>query len=255
MKISSITIAKNEESNIERCIRSLLGCIDEIIILIDEGSTDKTLEIVSSFPQVKYDIVKWTGYSKTKKHAVSLTANDWVLWIDADEALTNELCEEINKFKNEIPECSAYSFPRKAYFLGKWIKHSGWYPGYVTRLFDKNKIDFSESDVHEYLIVDKEKIGKINFDLEHYTDPTISHYFNKFNVYTTLAAQELQKKGKKFLLSDITIRPAAIFFKMYFLKFGFLDGIQGFILALFSSAYVFTKYCKLWELKIKKKYK
>ena len=104
--------------------------------------------------------------------------------------------------------------------------------------------------MHEYLLVNGET-GKLNSDLEHYTDPNIQHYFQKFNRYTTLAAEELVKRGKSFTIIDILLRPIVIFVKMYFIKLGFLDGIQGFILAVFSSAYVFTKYCKFWELKNK----
>ncbi len=247
-KISSIVIAKNEELNIRRCIESQLGCIDEIIVIVDENSEDKTLEIVKSFSQVKYDIIKWKGYTKTKLHAVSLSSNDWILWIDADEELTSGLSGEIIKFKNDSPAYTAYSIPRRAFFLGKWIKHSGWYPGRVTRLFDKNEVKFSESDVHEHLVVNG-GTGELKNDINHYTDPTIHHYFVKFNRYTTLAAEELFNKGKSFLISDLVLRPLFIFLKMYIIKRGFLDGIQGFILAVFSSAYVFTKYSKLWELK------
>ena len=137
-----------------------------------------------------------------------------------------------------------------ANFLGRWIKHSGWYPGRVVRLFNKNKAHFNDNDVHEELIFNG-STGLLKNDLEHYTDPDIEHYFKKFNSYTSLAAEELVRKEKRFKLSDILLRPAFIFIKMYFLKLGFLDGIQGFILAVFSSAYVFTKYCKFWELKNK----
>jgi len=249
-KISSIIIAKNEELNIQRCVESQLKCVDEIIVVVDENSEDKTLEIVKSFPEVKCSVKKWLGYAKTKQYAVSLTSNDWILWIDADEEVTAGLSEEIIEFKNKSPEYSAYSIPRKAFFLGRWIEHSGWYPGRVTRLFDKNKVKFDEKDVHENLVVDGE-IGELNNDINHYTDPTIHHYFVKFNRYTTLAAEELFNKGKSFLVSDIILRPLFIFVKMFILKRGFLDGVQGFILAVFSSAYVFTKYCKLWELKRK----
>lgn len=247
-KISSIIIAKNEELNIKRCIESQRKCIDEIIVIIDEDSEDKTLEIIKSFPGVKYSVIKWRGYAKTKEYAVSLTSNDWVLWIDADEELTTGLSEEIIVFKNKLPECTAYTIPRKAYFLGKWIKHSGWYPGRITRLFDKNEVKFNENHVHENLIV-KGNVGELNNDINHYTDPTIDHYFFKFNRYTTLAADELFDKGKPFLISDIILRPVFIFIKMFIIKMGFLDGVHGFILAVFSSAYVFTKYCKLWELR------
>ncbi len=248
LKLSSIIIAKDEEKNIKRCIESQLDCIDEIIVLVDDATADKTLEAAGNYEKVKAQNIKWKGYSETKSYAVELASNDWVLWIDADEALTPELSGELLKFKSSSPDCSAYSFPRKANFLGRWILHSGWYPGRVTRLFNKHNAKFSGSDVHEELLVNG-TTGRLKSDLEHYTDPNIKHYFEKFNNYTTLAAEELGKRGKNFRLTDILIRPLFIFFKMYFLKGGFLDGIQGFILAVFSSAYVFTKYCKLWELK------
>jgi len=249
MKISSITLAKNEETNIEKCIESLHECVDEIIVLVDEESQDKTLDAVKSYPNVKCEVLKWMGYAKTKQYGVSLCSNDWIFWIDADEVVTNGLSKELIGFKTTSPRFSAYSIPRKAFFLGRWIKHSGWYPGRVTRLFNRHRVRFSENDVHEHLVVEGE-IGKLNSDLEHFTDPNIYHYFQKFNRYTTLAAEEMVKKGRSFSIIDL-LRPVGIFIKMYFLKLGFLDGIQGFILAVFSSAYVFTKYCKFWELKNK----
>ena len=247
MKLSSIVIAKNEESNIRRCIESQQNCIDEIIVLVDNDTTDNTFEISKSYKNVKAHLVKWQGYSSTKNIAISMTSNNWILWIDADEEITPELSEELKTFKNTNPDYLAYSIPRKAYFLGKWIKHSGWYPGRVTRLFNKSNGKFNANAVHEQLEF-AGKTGKLSGNLNHYTDPSIHHYFEKYNHYTSLAAGELSNKGKKFSLSDIILRPLSIFIKMYLLKAGFLDGIQGFILAAFSSSYVFTKYCKLWEL-------
>jgi len=251
IKISSIIIAKNEELNIRRCIESQLKCIDEIVVIVDTSSTDKTLEIIKSFPQIKFEVINWMGYAKTKQYAVSLTTNEWILWVDADEVVTPKLCDEIIIFKDSTPAMSAYSIPRLANFLGRWIKHSGWYPGRVVRLFNKNKASFSDKDVHENLIVNGE-IGELQNNLEHYTDPSIKHYFEKFNNYTSLAAEEHKRNNKKFHLSGIVLRPIFIFIKMYIIKLGFLDGAQGFILAVFSSAYVFTKYSKFWELKRKK---
>lgn len=251
LKLSSIIIAKNEELNIKRCIESQLNCIDEIIVLVDEESIDKTYEIAKVYDKVRCKKVKWMGYSKTKEYAVSLTTNDWICWIDADEVITQELCDEINSLKEENPIFVAYSMPRKANFLGRWILHSGWYPGRVSRLFNKREVHFSENPVHEHLVITG-KVGELKGNLLHFTDPDINHYFNKFNKYTSLAAEELFAKGKRFKISDVIIRPPFLFLKMYIIKLGFLDGLQGLILALFSSAYVFTKYCKLWELKIKK---
>ncbi len=247
IKISSVILAKNEENNIGRCIESQLECIDEIIVLVDENSTDGTLGIIKSYPQVKYEIVEWQGYAATKQLGVDKAENDWIFWIDADEALTRELCEEINEFKKSLPRYNAYEVARRAYFLNKWIKHSGWYPGYVSRLFNRKHAKFNANSVHESLDVEG-ATGKMKNDLEHFTDPNIRHYFNKFNRYTSLAAEELAGKGKRASLTDLLFRPFFIFIKMYFIKKGFLDGMHGFILAVFSSLYVFTKYAKLWEI-------
>jgi glycosyltransferase involved in cell wall biosynthesis len=247
LNISSIIIAKNEELNIRECIESQLSCIDEIIVLVDSASTDSTYEIARTYSPVLVHNVKWMGYSETKKYGISITSNDWIFWIDADERITPELCKEINNFKKSVPVFTAYSVPRRAYFLGKWIKHCGWYPGRVTRLFNKNEAKFSSSPVHEQIEVEG-ITGKLKHDLEHYTDPSIQHYFEKYNHYTTLAAAELFNRGKKSSVTDILLRPLGIFVKMFLIKAGFLDGIHGFILAVFSASYVFTKYCKLWEI-------
>lgn len=247
IKISSIILAKDEEANIGRCIDSQNGCIDEIIVLIDNRTKDKTQEIVKS-KNVFYEMTEWKGYAGTKQYAVSKTSNDWILWIDADESLTPELAEELKEFKNNIPNFDAYSIKRKAYFLGKWIKHGGWYPAKAIRLFNKNKARFNKNHVHESLEVNG-RVSHLKHDLEHWTDPTIRHYFNKFNNYTSLAAEELNKKNESAGIIDILLRPLIIFCKMYVLRLGFLDGLRGLMLAVFSSAYVFTKYCKLWELR------
>jgi len=247
IKLSSLILAKDEEQNIARCIESQLACIDEIIVLIDDATTDRTEDIVRTFPQVRYEKVQWQGFSKTKQLGLSLASNNWIFWIDADEALTTQLNDELVQFIKSIPKLNAYSFPRRAFFLGKWIKHSGWYPGRVTRLFRKDKIQFSVNDVHEYLLVN-EDVGKFQNDIDHFTDPSIEHYFTKFNIYTSLAAKELFERKKSFKKTDVLLRPLFIFLKMYIFRLGFLDGFHGFLLAVFSSHYVFTKYAKLWEL-------
>ena len=247
MKLSSIIIARDEEANIGRCIDSQKECIDEIIVLIDNRTTDRTLEIVKS-KNVIYGLVEWKGYSGTKQYAISKTTNDWILWIDADESITPELSSELNEFKNKPPGFVAYSIKRRAYFLGRWMRHGGWYPAKAIRLFNKNFAKFNENNIHESLNVNG-KVGQLKNDLEHWTDPSIRHYFDKFNNYTSLAAEELKMKNESANIIDILLRPLVIFCKMYILRLGFLDGIRGLMLAVFSSAYVFTKYCKLWELR------
>jgi len=251
IKISSITIAKDEEKNIARCILSLQNVADEIIIVLDDKTKDTTENIVKTFPHVILIKTEWQGYSKSKQAGLNIASNDWVLWIDADEEVTPKLADELKTFKESSEQgYPAYSVPRKAYFLGKWIKHSGWYPGRVTRLFNKQKVNFVDKAVHEHLDAGTD-VGQLRSDLNHFTDPNIEHYYTKFNIYTSLAAQDLLRSEKAFSISDITLRPIFLFIKMYILKRGFLDGIQGFILAVSSAHYVFAKYAKLWELKKK----
>jgi (heptosyl)LPS beta-1,4-glucosyltransferase len=247
LKISSIVIAKNEERNIARCIESLEGLFDEIIIIVDKTSTDKTAEIAQRYRCTRVVISEWKGYAATKQFAVSLANNEWIFWIDADEEVTPELKEELAGLLRSGFRYDAYNVARKAFFLGKWMKHSGWYPSRVTRFFNRNRAVFNSNNVHEQLIVNG-TIGELKNDLNHYTDADIEHYFLKFNVYTTLAAEDLAVKNKKSKLVDITLRPFFLFIKMYIIKRGFLDGTEGFMLAVFSSLYVFTKYSKLREL-------
>jgi glycosyltransferase involved in cell wall biosynthesis len=218
--------------------------------VVDKASKDKTLEIVQK-SGADFEVKEWAGYSETKKYALSKVNSDWVFWIDSDEVLTAALQEEIRAFKNIPPSFPVYKVNRRAYFLGKWIRHGGWYPGRVARLFDRTKVTFNNNDVHEGLEFTGEA-GILKNDLEHYTDLDIKHYYQKFNNYTSLAANELLKKGKSFRLNDLILRPLFFFIKMYIIRLGFLDGVQGFILAVFSTNYVFTKYAKLWELNKKR---
>ncbi len=250
-KISSIVIARDEEENIRRCIESQISVIDDIIVIVDSRTTDRTTQIAASFRNVNVETVNFIGYAKTKSYALTKTKYDWVLWIDADEEITPEFAEELQRFKNSSPNFMSYDIARRAFFLGKCINHSGWYPARVIRLFNKKFAVFNENAVHESLSVNG-AIGHLENDLNHYTDPSIEHYFKKLNEYTSLAAKELNDKGKKASFRDLILRPIFLFLKMYIFRAGFLDGMHGFILAIFSSTYVFTKYCKLWELNKKK---
>lgn len=246
IKISAIVITKNEENNIEACLQSILWA-DEIII-VDSESMDETIALARRFTE-KIFVKPWMGFAAAKQFALSQCRNDWVLWLDADERVLPELAEEIQQTVSNTPIHAAFTVARRAYFVGRWIKHSGWYPGRVARLFDKRKANFNSAAVHEGLDIHG-SIGSLRHDLLHFTDPDIYHYFTKYNRYTSLAADESYRKGKRARLSDLIIRPGWLFIKMYFVRLGFLDGVQGLMLALFSSSYVFTKYAKLWEKEI-----
>ena len=243
VELSAIVIAKNEAKNIDECLKSI-SFVDEIVF-VDTGSEDETVTIAKKYTG-KVFVTEWKGYAGTKQYALEKATGKWILWLDADERITPRLAFEIREvIKNT--SLAGFRMPRKAFFLGRWIKHGGWYPGYVVRLFLKEKARFGEERVHERLIIDG-PIGTLKAPILHYTDNSIHHYFEKFNVYTTLAAKDLSERGKSISIPEILFRSIHMFFKMYLLRAGFLDGMEGFILAVFSSFYVFTKYAKLWEL-------
>ena len=241
--LSVIVITKNEADNICDCLESVQWADD--IIVVDAESKDSTVHNARKFTSNVF-VKTWLGYAATKQFAVSQTQHAWVLWLDADERVLPELAIEIQKLIATHPQQAAFSVARRAYFLGRWIKHSGWYPGRVARLFHKERAKFNSAEIHEGLEINGD-MGMLKNDLLHFTDPNIYHYFSKFNRYTSLAANELAAKRQAINRSDLFIRPCWMFIKMYFIRFGFLDGIQGLLLALFSSAYVFSKYAKLWE--------
>ncbi len=242
--VSIIVITKNEEHNIEACLESARWAAD--IVVVDAESNDRTVEIARRYTE-KIFIKPWMGFAAAKQFAVEQSEHTWIFWLDADERLLPESAAEIQTLIEQNPDHAAFTVARRAYFLGRWMKHSGWYPGRVARLFHKGRARFNFAAVHEGLEI-RGSVGQLKHDLLHYTDPSIYHYFSKYNRYTTLAANELSEKGKKGHLSDMLIRPAWLFIKMYLLRLGFLDGMQGLLLAIFSSSYVFTKYAKLREM-------
>lgn len=243
--LSIIVITYNEEQMIRNCLESIKWADD--IIIVDAFSTDKTLEIAKLYTDRVFQ-KKWNGYVAAKKLGLEYAVHDWILFLDADELVSENLAKDIQTIlSNKSSNYDAYEIPRKAFFLGKWIHHAGWYPGYVVRLLRKDKIRFVNVRVHER--IDCEGIiGKLKSDIYHFTDDNIFHYLFKFNKYTSLAAEDLKDLSYRSGIVDLTVRPVFLFFKMYILKLGFLDGIHGLILSCLSSAYVFCKYAKVWEI-------
>jgi glycosyltransferase involved in cell wall biosynthesis len=243
-RLTVITIALNEEMNIAPCLESVRWA-DEIIV-VDSGSTDRTVEQARRYTSQVFS-VEWQSYGVARNFGLSHASGDWILWLDADERVTPELAAEIKQIlERDDRRIAGYAIARRAYFLGRWIKHCGWYPSRVVRLFQKQYGKFTESRVHEKLELHGET-RPARFDLLHFTDPNLHGYLLKFNKYTSLGADDLHDVGRRFRYSDVILRPVFQFFKMYLLRRGFLDGMPGFILCVLSSAYVFTKYAKLWE--------
>lgn len=241
-KLSVIIITNNEARNIRRVLDSIKFA-DEII-LNDSGSTDGTLDIAQSY-RCKIIRSDFAGFGVAKQAALEAATSDWVLSIDADEEVDEALAAAI-KTAIDGTEYAGYLLNRKSQFLGRWMLHSGWYPDYLPRLFRRDKGRFTTDSVHERIEVDG-NLGLLGGNLLHYTDPDIEHYLNKLNRYTTLSADILKGEGRQFRVTDVLVKPPATFVKMYFLKSGFRDGIQGLLLALLSSFHVLCKYAKLWE--------
>lgn len=243
-KISAVIITLNEERNIERCLLSLQNVADEIII-IDSGSTDKTKEIVEKF-NVKFIVQKWLGYGATKNFGHEQASHEYILSIDADEVLSEELKASILKEKNNLTQ--AYSCNRLTNYCGKWIKHSGWYPDVKVRLFPKSIVKWNNSEVHEELDLSKVQIKHIKGDLLHYSYYSIIQHVEKSVHYGKLAGKNLYDKGKRVNFMKIVFSPYFRFIKDYFLRLGFLDGAQGFFIAITAAYSIFIKYFYHYQL-------
>ena len=241
--ISVIVITLNEADNIRECLESVQWANE--IVVVDAESRDDTVAIARQL-QAQVFVRPWEGFSAAKNFALQQCRQDWVLWLDADERVPPELAQEIRQAVQDSP-FAGYEIPRLANFLGKWIWHSGWYPGYVLRLFRREAGRFNQNKVHEGVQL-QGKVGRLKNHLLHYTDRTIRHYFSKLNHYTSLAAEQLNDRKVRFHIHDLLLRPPYMFVRMYILKRGFLDGLHGFILAAFSASYVLAKYAKLWEI-------
>jgi len=244
--ISATVICKNEEENIRECLESIRWA-DEIIV-VDSFSKDKTVEIAKEFTDKIYEI-KWLGYAKQREFALSKASMEWVFPLDADERCTPELKDEILSEIKSGNNFAGYRIPRKSFFLGKFIKHCGWYPGYQTRLFLKDKTFVADRLVHEGYEI-KGEMGFLKNNILHYTVNSISDYMSRVNHYSTLQAVEKAEK-KKIKFSDIFFRLAASYIQQFIFKKGFLDGIYGLMVTNFDVITNMLTYMKAWELQHK----
>ena len=242
-KVSVTIITMNEEANIQACLESV-SWADEILVS-DSGSSDRTIEICREY-NAKIFNDKWLGFGKQKNLIASRAKNNLVLNIDADERVTPDLRKEIETVLNQ-DDCDGYNIPRKNFFGNRWVRYCGWYPDYNLRLYRKDKGSFNERDVHEAVKIDG-KVGYLNAPLVHYTYRDISDYLKRMDRYSTLAAEEMLKNGRKVSYLSILSRPIATFLKMFFLQKGFLEGYRGLILSGLYASYTFSKYAKLWEM-------
>ena len=240
MKISATIVTLNEERNIARAIESL-RCADEVVV-IDSGSVDQTRELAVRLGARVIE-EHWRGYAAQKNFAASCACNDWILSLDADEALTPELAAEILQLKQQGARFDGYSFPRRAQYLGRWIAHGGWYPDRKVRLYDRTKAEWVGAYVHESVRVNG-TVGELKSDLLHFTCASLSEHLRTLDRYTTLAADEIAAGGTPVPMLRLVFDPPWTFFRTYVLRRGFKDGLQGFVIAWMAALYTFMKYAK-----------
>lgn len=245
MEISAVIITHDEEKKLEGALKSVRGIASEVII-VDSFSTDETVPIAKKYTKHVFQR-KWTNYADQKNYANKKASFPWILSLDADERLSPELREEILRLKKKEPDCSGFSMPRQAFYLGKWIRHSGWYPDRKIRLFRKSEALWEGEYIHEKLVIHG-RIEKLKGHLFHFTYRDIADHMARINTFSELGAQKLYAKKKKCRWYHLAFRPLLGFMKSFFWKAGFLDGYAGFVIARIHSYSIFVRYAKLKEI-------
>ncbi len=248
--ISVVIITRNEEKNIVRCLDSLIGVADEIII-VDSYSEDNTPKICSE-RKVRFVQTEWLGYSETKNYANSLAGNAYILSLDADEALSIELQAELVEIKNSGFDVEAYRIKRLTNYCGHWIYHSGWYPDWKLRLWKKEKGQW-KGDIHEKVeLSEQTSIGKLKSDILHYSYYSINEHIQQMISFTDLMAKDYYQKNMQIGIGKLIFSPIVKFFRAYLFLGGFRDGFYGIVICTLSSMATFLKYGKTIQLQRRK---
>ena len=244
--LSVAMIVKNEAQDLAQCLDSVKDWADEIVIL-DSGSTDETEQIARRYGAKFYQHTDWQGFGKQRQLAQQYVTSDYVLWLDADERVSDELRRSIQQAVQQNQPNAEYQLPRLSEVFGRQIRHSGWYPDYVVRLYRTQFAKYGDELVHEKVHYPATaEVKKLNGDLYHYTYKDIHHYLVKSASYAKAWATQREAQGKTASLFDGVTHALGCFVKMYLLKAGFLDGKQGFLLAVLSAHSTFVKYVDLW---------
>ena len=248
--LSVVLITQNEEANLPHTLESVMPLVGDgrgEIIVVDSGSTDRTLEIARSWG-AKVFSEPWKGFAAQKNSGIDKASCDWVLQLDADERLEPELALEIDHALKSTPTIQGFWVPRKNFFLGRWIRHGGFYPDPKLRLIRRGAGRFEEYGAHPTIKVNG-ATGRFKYALLHNAYPTLRGYIDHMNSYSSSGAEIAVAKGhRQFSLINIVVRPLLTFIYNYFIRFGFLDGREGLLLHLYHAVYVSWKYAKAWEL-------
>jgi len=243
-RLSACIITLNEEHHLPRALSSLQGIADEIIV-VDSGSTDRTPAIAREHGAGFFQRA-WTNYSEQKNFAAACAQHDWIFSMDADEELGSALQTSLLDWKKREPKDGVYEMARKTWYLGAWIKHSGWYPDFQRRLYRREAAQFS-GIIHESLKFEG-KPGRLNGDLLHYTVRSFAEHEEKVERYAALAAQQMYAAGERSWRSAVWFATPWSWFQNYFLRGGFLDGYRGALIAQMAARAVRIKYEKLGQL-------
>jgi len=247
MGLSVILIARDEEASIARALRSV-AFADEIVV-VDSGSTDRTVEIARELGAKVAVTGDWPGFGPQKNRALDLATGDWVLSLDADEWLTAESAKEIrHAIGAAVTGTAAFRMPRRSSFCGRFMRHSGWWPDYVLRVFRRGSARFSDDSVHERVLVEG-TVGTLREPIMHETFVDLEDLIVKMNSYSTLTARRLKQDGRAAGLTQAVSRAAWAFVRTYFLRAGFLDGREGFMLAVATAEGTYYRYAKLLLLR------
>lgn len=239
---SATIIARNEAGSIARAIRSL-SLADEIVV-VDDQSTDATREIAAALG-ARVVVHPWAGFAAQKNFASQQARHDWILSLDADEELDADAQSALGHWKDAQPTAMGYRFARRARYLGRWILHSGWYPDYKLRLYDRRKGQWQGDYVHESVVVSG-PVDTLPGEILHYTCDSLEEHRKRIEFYTDLAAQEMLARGEQVGVVRRWLAPPWIFLSTYFFRLGILDGYQGFLIARMAARYVRRKYAK-WD--------
>lgn len=240
--ISACIISFNEEKKLEDCLRSLQGVVDEIVI-VDSLSRDKTLEIARRYTDRIFEQA-FLGHIEQKNLAVSRARHDWVLSLDCDERLSPRLQEEILTHKASLNKHDAYSMPRRTFYIYRWLNHC-WYPDRKIRLFNRQKAVWGGVNPHDHIEVQGHNIKALRGDIEHYSFDSVADHIATLQKFTDIGASEIIKRGKPVTIMSPLTHASWTFFRLYVLRWGFLDGFAGFLAAVLSFMHVFVKYSKV----------
>ncbi len=245
-RIAAVLIVKNEHRHLDACLRSLAWA-DEIVVY-DTGSSDDTRDIARRHTEHVFHDPDWQGFGVARQRAQRKTQADWILMIDADERVSPELAAEIRAAVARAGERSVFQLPRLTWVFGRFIRHGGWYPDPVTRLYPNRLTHYDDALVHERLLLPQDcRVERLKQPLLHYSYDDIRHYLVKSAHYADHWARQQAGRGKRAGLASGLVHGLGCFLRMYVFKAGFLDGPQGFLLALLSAHSTLVKYAALWE--------